>query len=195
MPYQAEQYAEQLAQLMPRGVIWEQLTQQDSEFSNWLAALAEEFARIDARAKDLLDETDPRTLYELLYEWEQYLALPDDCVGQLDTLEKRREAVLEVLTSVGGQSKQYFIDLAEKLGFVVTISEFKPFTVKSKVNESLYNRDWLFTWRINGPATNVKKFTVKSGVNESLASWGSQKIECIIKSRKPAHTIVLFVYS
>jgi len=190
----AHDYTDQLAQLMPRGVLWDDLTQNDSEFMNWLAALAEEFARIDARATDIIDETDPRTMYEMLYDWEQYLNLPDACVGQAETLEQRREAVHQLLTSVGGQSRQYFITVASRIGFVISITEFNPFTVSSLVDEAVLGQNWQFAWQVNAPAETVTELTVLSDVNSALAGWGNSRLECILNRLKPAHTTILFSY-
>ncbi|MEW4983059.1 MAG: putative phage tail protein [Cycloclasticus sp.] len=192
--HNAQEYTHQLGQLMPRGVLWDDLTQSDSEFMNWMGTLAQEFARIDARVSDLIDETDPRSMFEMLYDWEQYLGLPDKCIGQAETLEQRREAVLELLTSVGGQSRQYFIDLALKIGFVITIIEFDPFTVAGSVNELIYGQNWQFAWQVNAPAETVTELTISSDVNTALASWGNTRLECVLTRLKPAHTIILFSY-
>ncbi|AUZ85838.1 hypothetical protein CDW43_15255 [Methylophaga nitratireducenticrescens] len=109
-----EQYTQQLLALLPVGDLWTQLSEPDTDFFALITALAEEFARIDGRTEDLMDEDDPRTIYEMLFDWEKWLGLPDACMGNAETLQQRREAVLELLTLTGGQSRQYFIDLAKK---------------------------------------------------------------------------------
>jgi uncharacterized protein YmfQ (DUF2313 family) len=115
--------------------------------------------------------------------------------GVSQTLQQRRNALVAQLTGIGDQSRQYFIDLAASAGFTITITEFRPFTVGSRVNDPIYNEIWRFAWQVNAPQTTVEWFTVTSGVNEGLRSWGNQLLECLISRLKPAHTKVLFAYS
>lgn len=191
-----EKYTEQLQQLMPRGVLWDDMVQPDTLFTKLLTALAEEFARVEARTEQLINETDPRTMYEMLFDWETWLGLPDRCSIEAETLQQRRQAVLDLLTSTGGQSRQYFIDLAAKLGYTITITEFFPHTVSSPVNYPLYGSEWLYIWQVNAlnQGEEIRYMTVMSGVNEPLSTRDSNILECAINRLKPAHTRVLFNY-
>lgn len=143
----------------------------------------------------ILSEADPRTTYQLLADWERVLGLPDPCVGQLPTIEQRRAAVVAKVSMHGGQSRVFFIALAARLGFAITITEFKQYSVMSPVNAPLYGVPWCFTWRVNAPLNTVRRFSVMSGVNESLSTWSNQLLECAISRFKPAHTVVQFAYS
>ncbi|MBL1321501.1 MAG: DUF2313 domain-containing protein [Methylophaga sp.] len=187
-------YTDQLISLMPRGVIWDEITEHDTHFTALLTALAQEFARIDGRTQQLIDETDPRSTFEMLFDWEQWLGLPGECSAQANTLEQRRQAVWDLLTSTGGQSRQYFINLAARLGYTITITEFNPFTVGGTVDESLYGQNWQFAWQVNAPEETIDYFTVASDINMALANWGNERLECAITRLKPAHTYVLFSY-
>jgi uncharacterized protein YmfQ (DUF2313 family) len=110
------------------------------------------------------------------------------------SLEQRRNALVAKLTQLGGQSRQYFIDLAAALGYEITITEFQPFTVNSGVNDPLCDTEWRFVWQVNASQDTIRRFSVQSGVNDPLASWGNDQLECVINRLKPAHTIVLFAY-
>lgn len=143
----------------------------------------------------ILSESDPRTTYHLLPDWERVLGLPDPCAGQLPTIELRRAAVVAKVTMHGGQSRAFFIALAAKLGFVITITEFKQYSVMSPVNAPLCGWPWCFTWRVNAPLNTFRHFSVMSGVNDPLSTWGNALLECAISRFKPAHTIVQFAYS
>lgn len=193
----AEQYAEQLKQLMPRGRLWDDLIAQDAEFSKWLKALAIEYSRIDDRMSKLIDETDPRTMQEMLIEWEDYLDLPDSCIGQVETVQQRRETVQNILTSVGGQSRAYFIGIAESLGFPgATITEYDPYTVDETVDAPIYGAEWAHAWKLGAPAAIVNQFTVESVVDESLGETApSTRLECVTNKYKPAQTVALFEYT
>lgn len=191
-PNPAEHYLSQLQALLPEGAAWSR--EPDATLTSVLTALAEEFARLDGNAVSLLDEADPRTTLDLLPEWERAFGLPDECADQVDTLAERREALTEKVTRIGNQSRQYYIDIASRLGYEVTITEFRGHTVLNAVNDPLYSIDWIFTWRVNAPEETVRNFTVVSGVNEPLADWGNEILECAIERVKPAHTNVLFAY-
>jgi uncharacterized protein YmfQ (DUF2313 family) len=194
MALSADDYLAQLQALMPVGPAWP--SEIEAVTTLQLQAWAQEFARIDARIDALLNEADPRTANELLADWERVAGLPDPCGDELgNTVALRQQILVSKLTTTGGQSKQYFIDLAAKLGFTITITEFKKHTVRSLVNEPINDVEWLFAWRVNAPETTVRRATVTSRVNEPLASWGNEILECNISRLKPAHTHVQFAYS
>jgi hypothetical protein len=66
-------YARMMTALLPPGRVWRVTAQ--SLLSKLLAASADELGRVDARAADLLDESDPSTAVELLPEYERELGL------------------------------------------------------------------------------------------------------------------------
>lgn len=192
----ATNYQQQLAALLPPGPLWDSL-RQDETAQALLLALADEFARIDARSDDLLRELDPRSVSELLAEWEAWAGLPDSCAALGVTLAERRAALHAAITSEGGQNRAYFITLAERLGFPgATITEFEPYTVDLSVDAPIYGADWRFAWRLSAVRPDVAQFNVESNVDESLGEQGpTTRLECAINQRKPAHTVALFEYT
>lgn len=189
-------YIELLAALLPPGVAWR--SEDGSTMDDLLGAMAEEFARVDGRADDLHDEADPRTTVELLADWERIAGLPDTCLaGATQTMQERRAALVGRLTARGGQSRQFFIDLAASLGYTVTITEFRPFRAGiSTAGDALTNGDWIFAWRVNAPETTIVSFRAGlSAAGEPLRTWGNTRLECAIERLAPAHTIVLFGYT
>lgn len=193
MALTTDDYLQQLQALLPQGPAWSR--EADAVLTKLLTAFAEEFAKIDARIDALVNEADPRTTNELLADWERVAGLPDLCTGIPPTIALRRELLVSKLTNLGGQSKAFFIALAAKLGYTITIDEFKRFRVNSRVNEVLNDSDWAYVWRVNAAQDTVRKFTVAGRVNEPLASWGNTALECVITRLKPAHTHVQFAYS
>ena len=132
----------------------------------------------------------------MLYDWERVAGLPSACMaGVAQTTAERRAALHAKLTRLGGQSRQFFIDLAAALGYSVTISEFRPYTVSSAVNMPLNSELWRFVWQVNAPLNTIRSFDMSSAVNDPLRSWGNQLLECGISQLKPAHTKVLFAYT
>lgn len=189
-----QNYAAQLADLLPMGAAWPR--EPGSALASVIAGLAAEFARVDTRGDSLLDEADPRVCYELLTEWERTAGLPDECTVAGGSIAARRDALLSRLTGTGGQTRAYFIGLAAAMGYPgATITEFRPFNCQGACDDSLDPDPWRFVWRLNLPAAaNVRRMTVGSACDEALAEWGDATLECVINRLKPAHTAVLFAY-
>lgn len=185
--------------MLPPGRLWNALRQSGSLADELLAAQAEEFARVDGRAEDLLDEADPRATLELLPEWEAWAGLPDICTGGMSTLQERREALVQKLTSGGGQSRAYFVSLAATLGYTITIDEFRPFICgKSRCGDQLNGgAEARFYWRVTVPNAKLIRFTC--GVSRCGDSLGkidrAAPLECVLQRLKPAHTEIIFNYS
>lgn len=188
-------YRHQLQALLPRGAAWPRAA--EATLTKLLDAMAEEFARIDSRSLQLIDEADPRTTIDLLADWERVAGLPDNCSGLLaDTQQGRRNDLVSKLVGRGGQSVAYFIEVARALGFEIEIEEFHPFRVGlSNAGDSLTNGDWRFAWRIRAPEVTVMPFRVgQSAAGEALATWGNAGMECRIRHYRPAQTNVIFAY-
>ena len=191
----AEQYRRQLQMLLPTGAAWPRA--EESTLTNLLNALSEGLAKIDIRAWNLHDEWHPDTTLEMLFDWERVAGLPDKCSqGAANTVRERQAVLTAKITGRGGQSRQYFIDLAKTLGYAITITEFAPFRVgQSAVGDPLCSPDWSFVWRVNAPATTVREFRAGQGAaGEPLRDWGNQILECSITADKPAHTHLIFAY-
>lgn len=189
----ADDYLSQLQALLPQGPAWPR--DSSATLTMLLQAMADELARIDNRAAQLIEETDPRTTDELLADLERVAGLPDTCVATSQTTAQRRAALHAKLTTLGGQSAAYFIALAASLGYTVTITEFDQHTVADDVNHPLYGQPWQFAWQVNAPQDTVGVFDVNGTVDDPLAWWGNEALECSINRLKPAHTHVLFAYS
>lgn len=161
-----------------------------------LTAEGVQLDQVAAMVGALLDEADPGATNQLLTDWERVAGLPGDCGTLGETLQQRRRAVVAQLTSLGGQSKQYFIELASTLGYQVTISEYRPFLAGiSQAGDELSNGDWKYRWMVRAP--EVTTFDFKAGLSvagEPLRAWGVEGLECPIRTRKPAHTEVTFTY-
>lgn len=187
-------YSQQLKTLLPPGKAFprERVTALD----NLLLAMAEELARVDSRSKDLLRESYPLTADETLTDWERITGLPSACIVREQTKLERQEAVFARLGQLGGQSRQYFIDLAATVGFIISITEFFPFKAgKNKAGDPVNGSDWLFYWQVNAPEETIKEFKASRGAaGEALRTWGNEVLECIISEFKPAHTNVIFTY-
>lgn len=191
----AAEYADQLKALLPPGMAYQ--FEQDSTLAGLLLAMADELARVHGLSDQLLEESDPRTTSALFLEWENDYGLPDLCNNELPSMVERRQLLLAKVLGLGGQSPQYFIDLAAVFGYEITITEFFPFRVDgSAVGDALWDDEWRHVWQVNAPLDIITEFTVdESAVGDALRQWGNERLECVIRRARPAHTTVLFAYS
>lgn len=193
MGISAEQYLNQLQALLPLGAAWPR--DAESTLTKLLHAFADELARVDGRAAALIDEADPRTTSEMLADWERVAGLPDSCVAVEQSTAQRIAALVTKLTTIGGQSRAYYIALAATLGYAITITEFNEHSVDDDVDALLYSAAWQFAWQVNAPLNTIFELSVDDSVDDPLASWGNEALECVINRLKPAHTHVLFAYA
>lgn len=187
-----EAYLRQLQALLPPGAAWTR--EPDAVLTGVLDSSAAELERLDSAAFNLIEEADPRTSSLLLSDWERITGLPDPCIGSSATLQERRQALTDHLTRVGLQSRQFFIDLAARNGYVITITEFRPYNCEMNCELPVQGEDWAHAWRINAPATTSTETNCESSCEDPLLIFGNTRLECVIRRNKPAHTSVLFAY-
>lgn len=192
MALSPDDYRRQLSDLAPPGQALHAAT--DSKWQQLLHALAGLFGEVDARAEALMTELDPREARDLLSDWERVTGLPDTCVPGAQTEAERRDGVMRVLTSTGGQSREYYIEMAAELGYEITITEHHPHSVDDTVDYPVNGGAWQFAWTVRAAGETVRYLTTTSDVSEALATWGNDRLECVIERYKPAHTYVIFAY-
>jgi len=123
-----DDYATQFLELLPTGQAWPR--ERGSILFQALSGLAYYWGDVDGRAADLLEqESDPRHTVELLPDWERNWGLPEECIVAPQSIGERQNALVHKMTMIGGQSRQFFIDLAASIGYTITISEYAPFMV------------------------------------------------------------------
>jgi len=175
----AESYERLLHNLTPFGKVWNR--DRNSNWSKLLRGLSEELFRVELATRDLAREAfgDRATIPFLLTDFERLLALPDECTPVLPATEAERQQLVKArLTARGGQTPQYFIDIALSLGFdSATISEgAEPITCESDCDAFLNIETDVFLWVI----------TLK-GPGDFATT------ECLIRAFAPAHTLPIFV--
>jgi len=196
----ATDYSAQLRQLLPPGAAW--AFPGDGNFAALLAGLAEEFARVEARAGQLADEADPRTALELLADWETTAGLPDACTGQPDNAAERRVALHQKIIGLGGQSRSYYVELAARLGYVIEIEEHRVAQLGMRLGENLNGEAWQYAWTVHvlpldgdlGDQFFIAQAEIGDELGVRLRGFGALDLECIIRRAAPAHTTVIFAY-
>jgi uncharacterized protein YmfQ (DUF2313 family) len=154
------------------------------------------WARLQVALNSLIAEIFPCSTRQLLPEWEATLGLPDPCIGHLGNLQMQQQLVCVKFVARGGQSKQYFIDLAAKLGYEISITEFAPFRAGiNRAGDPVYGSGWAHVWRITARSPIVYFLAGKSTAGERLRQWGDPLLQCVMDAIKPAHTVLLFAYT
>lgn len=180
MSLDANAYVKQLKQLLPPGGLF--FLEASSVISATLAALADEFVRVDARGDDLVNESDPRTATETIADWERVLSLPDAQVPVISgVLAERRLAVTQKYTNVGGQSSAFFMALALNCGYAVTIQKFQLMRAGFRVGDRVYESNWVYTMGL----------TVSAPAGAALSH---ADFERVIRASTHAGISVMFTY-
>ena len=139
--YSAEDYLAGFQRLLPRGRVWNRGLELIQDFD--LLVLMPTWSRLQDALNTLIAEIFPCSTLDLLPEWEETLGLPSACTGNLGNLQERQQAVCVKFTARGGQSKAYFISLAETLGYEITITEFAPFRAGiNRAGDPVYGEGW-----------------------------------------------------
>src|SRR5580765_5229071 len=111
-----EDYGTTFLTLLPQGQAWPKYPGTTLDLA--CRGLAEYWGFVDSRAADLLEqESDPRLTLELLPDWERNWGLPDPCYTAPQTIGERHAELLRRMTMIGSQSREFFIGVAEKLGY------------------------------------------------------------------------------
>jgi uncharacterized protein YmfQ (DUF2313 family) len=191
----ASDFTSMLIKLFPWGKLFN--FESGSELFQTATAIAQELARVYQRGQDLIEEFYPNTALETLPDWETMLGIPDACSPTLpDSITARQALITQKFTAMGGQSLQYFIDLATTLGFSgATITEFNVLQAGFSAGDLVNSDAWAYTWQLNLPLGSQTFFVAGSNAGDSLALWESSTAECTIQRTSPGHTIVLFAYT
>lgn len=116
-----EQYTDSLAAYIPGGELFAAKSISGSNLRSMLRGLAWEMYRANGYLREYANDAIPDRTYHLIDEWEEALGIPDECFSGSGTIDERREAVLLKLAALGIQTADDFVNLAQMLGYVVTI--------------------------------------------------------------------------
>ena len=203
-----DDYAAQFLALMPDGQAWPKVPGCNLERTT--SGLSQYWGYVNGRAGDLLErESDPRMTVELIKDWESAFGLPDPCLREPLTLGERQRMLVQRMTLLGAQSRNWFVEVAEWLGYHITIDEFAPFmTGVSRcgitLDDSGYQRweiaepEIRFYWRIHVDQAKLTWFRCgagECGVDPHLIIGLATDLECLLQRWQPAQTKIVFDYS
>lgn len=183
--------------LLPRGLIWNR--KKGGVLDSILFSLSSEAARVDARARALIEESDPRTSVEELERWFADHGIPSECVAAIadPSLEQMRQELIAKITSNSGLTAKYFEELAGVLGYSAKVTTFEEHHVEHDVEMPLADEKWIPVFTLGITISNdsgFDEFTTEWDAEQPLARWGNSLLECLIKALAPAHVEVIFIY-
>lgn len=151
---------------------------------------------VQVNADELLENLFPDGAHRLLPSWERVLDLkPDE--GASTTV--RQAACVSKLRETGGLSREYFIQLAAAMGYVIEIREPWPFMAGiGMAGYPVYVEDVLFTWEVVVEGTEPPSFPFYAGTSSAgdpLLSFPFVDLVTVFNRLKPAHTYVFFTYT
>ncbi|MFV2950124.1 YmfQ family protein [Pseudomonas japonica] len=192
----ADDYYAQLRALLPPGPAWDR--EFNPEVDSVLGALSRELAREDLRAADLLAESLPDTVRELVPDWERVMELPDACMGESPTFDDRQLAVRRRLVEVGGQSRAYFLDLAFSLGYPEAriVEHRAPRFGRSRFGAAHFGT-WSaqFMWTLEaGPRKRLGRRFGASYWGQRFGADPNGALECLVRRAAPAHAVEFINY-
>ncbi|EHH67555.1 putative phage tail protein [Gluconobacter morbifer] len=175
----AEDILQEWTSNLPQGSAWSRRS--DGNLSKLLLARAQARALLETDIGYLSREISPLTAVLLQDDYEEVLDLPD-YVGLISALSDQQRRMIDFLfwTTNGAASKQDFMDLAEKIGWTISITTFTPARFgQTCFGQPLYGVSWQYVWTVHvlSCTDDAVQFSVLRGKIED---------EC------PAHTYVLF---
>jgi len=195
--FDAAGYAVAMKSLLPQGRVWQ--INEGSSQAAVIDGLALTTQRSDSAAISLIQGAFPATADQLISEWNQTLGIIDPCFGAPTSSFTNQQQIVAKLSATGGQSPQYFIDLALSLGYVIKITQYTYHSVMKPVTAALSSKDWALTWQVDFAVANSYTASVEQSVGSPIGSGGypanMQAVICILNKYKPAHTNLIFKFN
>lgn len=108
------------ANLYPPGLAYRAADIEGTNMYAVNAGLARATERLEHDVRSALTARDPRQAYAYLEDWEDALDLPDTPNASPDP-RVRRQVAYQKLVGEGGQSPDFFIQVAEDLGYLIEV--------------------------------------------------------------------------
>jgi uncharacterized protein YmfQ (DUF2313 family) len=141
-------YTDVLLQLLPTGSAWHR--DDDSAIALLMRGLAEEFARIDTRGNQLIKESLPSGVSELLEQWEA-----DYGLNSSTEFDQRLTDLKAAYSVYGSQSRAFYLSIATAYGVTATIKEYQEAVFGEDFGGYFWGTDWMFVVELVMPTDDV----------------------------------------
>ena len=176
---------------MPRGDIWSR--DQTGPLYKYAAGYASRLQRVEQSADQLLDEMRPETTQQLLPEWEAYLGLPE-CSLTGQTVDTRRNAVVEKYHRKGGLQSWAIEELAALLGFTIEVQEIFPHHCLRGCTYPLYEAKYRHVMRVIVKGIPNAYATCLDDCLTPLTSQSATALICSLEKIKMAGKYYEYIY-
>jgi uncharacterized protein YmfQ (DUF2313 family) len=192
-----EEHAQSHADYMPEGKLWRGKNIVDSKLRDLLRGFGASSKRQEEALSAFWDEVFVNTTESFISDFERALGIPDDCFGIADTLAGRRRNCLLKMVSLYVVTEQDFIDLAEELGYTITITRpvddaFPPYDVPFTPVDLKAAR---FTWIVNGADIVVSAPPYDVPFTPGAVLETANIMQRLFQKLKPANTSLQFLNS
>lgn len=181
-----EQHINALASYLPNGKLWAAKFIEGSNMRSLLKGLSIEVLNAEAFLTDLQNDFLPDTTEQFIDEWEKALGIPDDCFSGNGSPDIRRRDILIKLASLGVQTKQDFISLAQLFGITVNvlggIESGETFSTPKEARFTI-----VVTFQVD--AANEFPLTFPFPFGDEVIAL----VECLFRKLKPSNCNVRFV--
>lgn len=184
---------DQIIKLLPSGEGWP--SYQDSNLYKTVNLFVPALQRAYNFATYALTDTFPTTAKDSIPDWQSSVGLPDPLCPPLTAAQQRQQMIARV-ENIGGQSPEYFIQFAAKIGYTITITEVAcPRAGLSRAGQSAsWGLPGDFIWIVNVAGATLSFF--RTGLNRTgdPLSTGTdiRWLEYELQRIKPAHTFLMF---
>jgi uncharacterized protein YmfQ (DUF2313 family) len=185
-------HAELLYQLLPP----ECYAPDDPSLTAQLAVEGNALDAALANADRALAAVTPFGAGETIPDWERVAGVTPAAGA---TLQQRIDAVIAKLQQMGSLSIPYFTQLAESLGYTITIDEPQyPQCGIARAGDLLYVTDIIWVWEVQVSGSAIVAYQAYAGMasaGDPITSFSDPLLEQVFNNLKPAFTYVYFSYS
>lgn len=184
----------QFADHLPEGRAWNNKINEDSIMYKNIKSLASAFNIVQQQIEEIATEFNINLTVDLLPDWEESVGIPDDCIFELESLEERRETVIQRLKKVPVVTKAEFEALALSLGTEVTVTpggsvEGFPLTFPFNFS-STFPKFRMFVYFPNG---NGDRLGFPYNFPLTFGSFNIDIIKCVFDKVAPASIEIIYI--
>jgi uncharacterized protein YmfQ (DUF2313 family) len=170
-------------------ILYDSILTGDSEgdlFKRLLSCFASRLVELESNAISYLNDTDPiHCTGDHLTDFLRVLGIPDECMSQLELTESDLQKIAHVKFLFGSQTtnKQFYLDVAESLGYDITVEENIV-----DLNARIIGVARMNVERMGGRSGNSRfQITINSGVLDN------EILKCILEKVTQAHAVIYWI--
>jgi uncharacterized protein YmfQ (DUF2313 family) len=116
-----EQQTNILAGYLRDDPLFESKNKEGEPLRKILQGLATQWIDFRNTLNKVVNEYNPKITTDLISEWESLVGIPDGCIKNTGTLEKRRLNILLKLAGINATTKKQFENIAKVLGYDIEV--------------------------------------------------------------------------